>query len=160
MVRETNCFELKGNKVLIDTNEILVDGEVIKLTPKEKGVLIMLYDNRGRTVLRSQILETVWGDSLGNDSGLTQAISRLRQIFGDDPKQPQLIKTIPKMGYQLLADPGSVVEPKSRTLGSFSFLNQYSVFQLRALRIILILIFFIVLLLVFDIKIRIETLPT
>lgn len=156
----TNYVEVNGIRVLTDTNEILVDGKLIKLTPKEKGVLLLLNENKGRTVLRSHILETVWGDSLGNDSGLTQAISRLRQIFKDDAKRQQLIRTIPKMGYQLTADPGYQFKRRRQTIGIPSFLNPYSVFQKKQLRIILILILFIVLLLVFDIKIRIETLPT
>ena len=155
-----NFVEVKGTRLLTDTNEILVDGKLIKLTPKEKGVLLILNENKGRTVLRTQILETVWGDSLGNDSGLTQAISKLRQIFKDDPQRQHLIRTVPKMGYQLIADSGSQVRRKRKTQSISSFFDQYSVFQKKQIRIILILILFIVLLLVFDIKIRIETLPT
>ena len=159
MVRGSNCIKIRGSSVFIDTNEIFIHGKLIKLTPKEKGVLLILYKNRGRTVLRSKILGTVWGDSLGNDSGLTQAISRLRQIFKDDPKQPQLIKTIPKMGYQLLLESDPVIRTRHKVTSQIYFFNRLGIKNKRSIRLILILILFIVFLLVFDIKIRIETLP-
>ena len=159
MVEGSNYFEIKGGKVIIDSNEILIDGQVIRLTPKEKGVLLLLYSNRGRTVSRSQLLETVWGDSLGNDSGLTQAISRLRQILNDDPKHPKLIKTIPKMGYQLLLNSDNVIpQDIQKTIRSNGYEN-LSISKRIGIGIILILILVIIFLLIFNVKIRIEQLP-
>ncbi len=156
---KANHFELEGKKVLVDSNEILFKESVTRLTPKEKEVLLLLYSNRGSTVPRSRILETVWGDSLGNDSGLTQAVSRLRQIFKDNPKEPKVIKTIPKLGYQLLLeseDRAIHQETKWNILANYSNLTE---FQKLGVRMLLMLIALIVFLLIFDVRIRIEQLP-
>ena len=144
---------------MIDSNEILSDGKVVKLTPKEKGVLLLLYSNKGRTVLRSQILETVWGDALGNDSGLTQAISKLRHILNDDPREPKLIKTIPKMGYQLMVDSNTDANTEEKRLRRYPAFKNLSLIKKMEIGIILILILVIVILLLFNIQIRIEQLP-
>jgi hypothetical protein len=47
----------------------------------------------------------------------TRAISGLRRIFCDDPKAPQVIRTIPKAGYRLIA-PIVPVEPQNRRIHS------------------------------------------
>ena len=38
------------------------------------------------------------------DEALTGAINKLRNAFGDDSHHPEVIKTIPKVGYQLIAN--------------------------------------------------------
>src|SRR5262249_18312190 len=47
-------------------------------------------------------MKTVWTDTFVTDDVLTRSISELRKVFGDDPKRPQFIQTIPKSGYRLL----------------------------------------------------------
>lgn len=155
-MEEASHFMLKGYKVVADSNEILRNGDVIKLTPKEKEILVFLYRNRGRTVSRSQILATVWGDSLGNDSGLTQAISKLRQVFSDDPKNPKLIKTIPKLGYQLITDSDSLFYPKTRKPNLLKRYNNLSRFEKFGIRLFFYILVIVILLLIFDVNIRIQ----
>ncbi len=121
--------------------------------------MLILYNNRGRTVSRSQLLETAWGDAVGNDLGLTQAISRLRQIFKDDPKQPKVIKTIPKSGYQLLTDTHSKLIHEGKKPGIFSYYRNLSKLERSGIKVILVLILLLlILLLVTDIQIRVEEL--
>ena len=89
----------KGFELLTNTNEVLVDGQRFKLSPKEMGVLELLMERRGDTVTRVELLEAIWGDRQANDQGLTQAVSKLRQILA---KSDQIsIQTIPKKGYLL-----------------------------------------------------------
>ncbi len=149
-------FMLNGCKVVTDSNEILKNGDVIKLTPKEKDILVFLYRNRGRTVSRSQILATVWGDSLGNDSGLTQAISKLRHVFGDDPKNPKLIKTIPKMGYQLITDSVSWNNSEKKRFNLVDRYNNMSAVKKFGIKSLIVLLIITILMMIFDINIRIE----
>ncbi len=156
---ELRYFELNGSTVRVDSNEILIDGDVIKLTPKEKDVLLFLYTHRGTTLSRSRILEKVWGDSLGNDSGLTQAISRLRRILKDDPKYPTLIKTVPKTGYQLMSDSNEEVVTEIRRPNLLESYRRLSWFERLGIRVLFIIVLFAILSLFVDIQIRIEELP-
>ena len=48
-------------------------------------------------------MRTVWSDTFVSDDVLTRCISKLRRVFGDDPKEPHVIETIPKSGYRLIA---------------------------------------------------------
>lgn len=92
--------KLGGFVIRESVNEIRYRKEVIKLTPKEMGVLLMLLRYKGTTVSRGDILVKIWGDRYGNDQGLTQVISRLRKIFSLD--RQLIINTIPKKGYLLI----------------------------------------------------------
>ena len=103
MKNKRNNKSLKGLLLDFDTNELLVGGRTFHLKPKEIEVLELLVDNVDRTVQRKDILRTVWHDSYGNDSGITQAISSLRAIFNLVGYHDQLIRTIPKKGYQLVS---------------------------------------------------------
>jgi TolB-like protein/rhodanese-related sulfurtransferase len=53
---------------------------------------------------------------------ISNAIIKLRKAFGDDPKDPQIIETIPKAGYRLIA---AVEGPESAT-GSDSSESEYA----------------------------------
>jgi len=35
---------------------------------------------------------------------LSNAVVKLRKAFGDDPKNPEIIETIPKVGYRLISE--------------------------------------------------------
>ena len=156
-MKESNYFKLRGYRVVTDSNEIWYRGNVIKLTPKEKEVLVLLYNNKGKTVSRTRILDEVWRDSLGNNSGLTQIVSKLRHIFKDNPKRPKLIKTIPKIGYKLVSNHDLLSETNSEDRNIVMGLLAMSDFSKYLILIILILIF--ISFFVHRIEIRVDQLP-
>ena len=84
----------------IETNEVEIQGQKVKLTPKEIGVLELLMQRRETAVSRTEILEKVWGYNFANDQGLTQTISKLRGVLARNPNVS--IRTIPKKGYLFL----------------------------------------------------------
>src|SRR5262245_6367299 len=73
-----------------------------KVEPKVMEVLCCLAQQPGETVTREQLLETLWADAFVTEDALNRAISRLRKVFDDDPKNPSVIETIPKIGYRLI----------------------------------------------------------
>ncbi len=74
-----------------------------KIEPRVMKVLECLAHRPGRVVLRDDLLTAAWGHGTPNDEGLTQAICRLRKVFGDRAKHPTVIETVPKVGYRLIA---------------------------------------------------------
>ena len=157
-MNEFDSFELNGIIVYLGSDEVLTDDGITKLTPKEIGVLLILYNNRGHTVSQNRILDAVWGESLGNDSGLTQAISRLRRIFKDTPKSSTFIRTIPKKGYQLVVDSDRTLQVKKKKNGIFSGYDRLSKIQKFGVKLLIVMIMIIILLLLVDINIRVEQL--
>jgi len=80
-------------------------------------VLCLLADHPGEVLARDAIIDGVWGHAFGADESLTRAISHLRKTFGDTRNPAQVIETIPKRGYRLIApvafDVGEGGEPLS-----------------------------------------------
>lgn len=66
-------------------------------------VLLQLAAATPGVVTREQLLEQVWVDALVTEHSLTIAISDLRKLFGDTPRQPAYIETIRSVGYRLIA---------------------------------------------------------
>src|SRR5262249_752499 len=70
---------------------------------KVMSVLVCLADNAPEPVAKEKLLRDVWPDTFVSEAVLVRAISELRRVFGDDAKDPQVIQTIAKRGYRLLA---------------------------------------------------------
>jgi TolB-like protein/Flp pilus assembly protein TadD len=66
-------------------------------------VLVLLAAHAGQVVAKARLIQTVWPGTFVTDDVLTRAISELRRVFGDDPKESRFIQTIPKSGYRLIA---------------------------------------------------------
>jgi len=79
------------------------DGRVGKLEPKTMDVLIYLADRQGEVVTREELEAALWAPAIVGYDAVSTTILKLRKAFGDDPKNPQIIETIPKRGYRLVA---------------------------------------------------------
>lgn len=73
-------------------------GEPVALPPKAVETLILLAENRGKTVLKEELLETVWAGTFVEEGSLTQTVSILRKALDRNDGQ-QWIRTVPKRGY-------------------------------------------------------------
>jgi DNA-binding winged helix-turn-helix (wHTH) protein/Tol biopolymer transport system component len=76
--------------------------EAVHVTPRSMAVLVYLADARGEVVSRNDILDAVWPGMSVTPDALSQCVVELRKAFHDDPKQPAVIQTIPKLGLRLL----------------------------------------------------------
>jgi len=76
-------------------------GEELSLTATEFRLLVELARRPSQVFTRDLLLELVWNyDYLGDSRLVDAAIQRLRAKIEDDPKQPQLIKTVRGIGYR------------------------------------------------------------
>lgn len=79
----------------------------VGLTPNEYRLLVTLARHPGRIWSREELVAEVLGiDFDGIDRTIDTHIKNLRQKIEDDPREPQFIKTVYKLGYRL-DDPGS-----------------------------------------------------
>lgn len=72
------------------------------LTNKEAGILYLLYENKGKTVSRDQILEKLWYGEYPTNRTIDNFILRLRKIIEDDITKPKYILTRHGRGYELI----------------------------------------------------------
>ena len=84
-------------------NRVTGPGGSVRLEPKVMMVLVCLAERAGQMVPKDRLLHSAWADTAVGDDVLTRAVSELRHLFDDDPKQPRVIETIPKSGYRLIA---------------------------------------------------------
>lgn len=90
------------NYLTVDVPErkVTVNGERIKLTPREFRLLALLVENSGRVLSHQQVLEDVWGWEYIDDVDYVRIyISHLRQKIELDSSQPKYILTEPGVGY-------------------------------------------------------------
>ena len=79
--------------------------ELVRVEPRVMAVLTCLARHLGEVVTRDEFSAEVWGGRVVSDEALSRCISVLRQIFGDDSREPRFIRTIARIGYTLVPTP-------------------------------------------------------
>lgn len=102
---ETADGIIKFKDLTVNTNEAKVykNGNEIILTAMEYRLLLILLNNRGKVLSRTQLLENIWdvdGDFV-EDNTLTVYIKRLRDKIEEEPNRPLIIKTVRGLGYMI-----------------------------------------------------------
>jgi len=86
----------------VRATEVTRDGKPIPLSAREFQLLRHFMEHSGATLSRSQLLQEVWGYEDGTFTRTVDVhIASLRQKLEKDPKHPELILTVPGMGYKL-----------------------------------------------------------
>lgn len=111
---DRHCFEFGAFRVEVEERRILHDGRLVPLTAKAFDVLVILLQNRGRTVNKDDLIQSVWADTYVEEGNLNHHIAALRRTLGDDRKQQRFIKTIPKRGYRFTAEVREFVETEEQ----------------------------------------------
>jgi len=70
---------------------------------KSMQVLLFLIQHAGEPVTKGQIFEHVWKGGFVADDILSVAVSKIRKALGDNARSPTFIKTLPGVGYMLIA---------------------------------------------------------
>lgn len=97
---------LGGLVVDMETYEVEREGEPIKLTSKEFGILKLLITQPGKVFTKAQIYASVWDDHYyGDENVINVHMRRLREKLEADPSAPRYIKTLWGIGYKLEAEP-------------------------------------------------------
>jgi adenylate cyclase len=78
--------------------------EVVRLEPRSMEVLLYLASRPGEVVTREELEQDVWRGAIVGYDAITNTVIKLRKAFGDSARNPEFIATIPKRGYQLIAE--------------------------------------------------------
>lgn len=98
---QTNNSRLSCDDLLLDKEKMTVFCNHIEiiLSQPEYQLLLLLMENKGKTLTRGQLLEFIW-DSNGiyvNDNTLTVTMKRLREKLNN----PGCLKTVRSFGYRM-----------------------------------------------------------
>ena len=85
-----------------DTKMITVDGDDIRLTAIEYGIIKLLMENRGRVFSIDEIYERVWKEQYFNaENTVAVHIRRIREKIEINPKEPKYLKVVWGIGYKI-----------------------------------------------------------
>ena len=93
-----------GWSVDASSHHISKDGKTTRIEPRTMELLLYLASWPGETKSREELEHEVWPGQIVVYEALSNAIAKLRKAFEDDPHEPQIIETIPKVGYRLIAE--------------------------------------------------------
>lgn len=91
-----------GLEINLETKEVIVDGEVVKVTATEFGILELLLKNQGRVFSIDEIYEKVWKEpSYNAENTVAVHIRRIREKIEINPKDPKYLKVVWGIGYKI-----------------------------------------------------------
>jgi transcriptional activator of cad operon len=88
------------------SGQILRNGETARVEVRTMRPLLCLAEHAGEVVSIDDLLDQVWSDVTVAPDSVYQAVTSLRRLLGDDPKQPSYIATVPRLGYRMVATVG------------------------------------------------------
>jgi transcriptional activator of cad operon len=93
------------------SGEISRNGESSRVELRTMRLLLCLAEHAGEVVSIDDLLDQVWSDVIVAPDSVYQAVTSLRRLLGDDPKQPTYIATVPRLGYRMVAEVSPWADP-------------------------------------------------
>jgi TolB-like protein/DNA-binding winged helix-turn-helix (wHTH) protein len=78
-------------------------GKALALEPKAFRALLFLLHNPQKLISKDELLNSVWGNTAVTEASLTRSIWLVRNVLGDDTRNPRYIETVPTVGYRFIA---------------------------------------------------------
>lgn len=98
---KSNIYEVGGIELNTDTKEVTVDGEGVKLTPKEFNILELLMKNPGRVFSAEEIYERVWNETAISTETIMVHVRNIREKIEINPKEPKYLRVVWGVGYKI-----------------------------------------------------------
>ncbi|NLO46016.1 MAG: response regulator transcription factor [Clostridiales bacterium] len=85
-----------------ESKEVTLDGEPVRLTAREYGILEYLMINMGKVFSTSRIYEAVWNEpSFTTEKTVTVHITKIREKIEINTKDPKYLKVVWGIGYKI-----------------------------------------------------------
>lgn len=93
---------LRAGSLEVDTiaHEARVGGELVALTAREYELLVHFMRHPRQAFRREELLEEVWGFTVGDTSTVTVHVGRLREKIEAIPSEPRHVCTVWGVGYR------------------------------------------------------------
>lgn len=102
MPQKSSILRTGGMELDTEAKELRVDGEVIRLTATEYGILLFLMENMGHVFSIDRIYERVWNEpSYSAENTVAVHIRRIREKIEINPREPKYLKVVWGIGYKI-----------------------------------------------------------
>lgn len=103
--KETNLIDSGPFRIDITAHTAKMNGEDVRLTPKEFDLLVCFLRNPDRVLTHSFLLQKVWGSYYaGQSDALRVLVGSLRKKIEVDASNPQFVQTEPWVGYRFISN--------------------------------------------------------
>lgn len=99
--QNNDVIEIGGIALNRTSKEVQVDGEYVKLTPKEYSILELLMSHPNQVFSSEEIYERIWNEEAINTETIMVHIRKLREKIEIDPKRPKYLKVVWGLGYKM-----------------------------------------------------------
>jgi DNA-binding response OmpR family regulator len=100
-VDSKEIYQVGGLVVNDESKEVIVDGDLVRLTPIEYNILLLLVKNQGKVFSIHQIYESIWNENaFGVENTVAVHIRHIREKIEINPKEPKYLKVVWGVGYK------------------------------------------------------------
>ena len=108
------------------TRELLRGDASVALSPKAFELLRILVANRPKAMAKSDLQERLWPNTFVVEKNLANLISEIRNAIGDEPSNPQFIRTVHRFGYAFRETlQGARISRRATHAGEISFIVKW-----------------------------------
>ncbi len=106
MVKPCHYKIYEFEKFRLDTVHLMLycGSEEIPLAPKAVETLLVLVERRGEILSKDELMETIWTDSIVEESNLAKYLHVLRNTLGNSQDGKPFIETFRRRGYRFNGD--------------------------------------------------------
>ena len=101
---QPNTYSFSGIEIHASTREVLASNGAAELEPRAFDLLLYLVEHRDRVVPKEELLDKIWKTPHVSESVLARAVMKLRKGIADVGGNPDVVKTIHRVGYRFLGD--------------------------------------------------------
>lgn len=95
-------YRVGGLEVDDRNHSVTVDGRVVRLTPIEYKILLLLVQEQGKVMSIAQIYESIWQmRAVGADNTIAVHVRHIREKIENNPKDPRYLKVVWGNGYKV-----------------------------------------------------------
>ena len=99
---QKSTIQIDGLSLNMESKEVTLDGESIRLTPIEYKITELLMTNAGRVFSIGDIYQRVWNEPAYNAENIVAVhIRKIREKIETDPKNPRYVKVVWGIGYKI-----------------------------------------------------------
>ena len=100
-----DTFRFGDFELDVGAYELRRNGRSVRIERQPMDLLLLLVERRRQLVLRSEIIDRLWGKDVFVDveTGVHTAIRKVRQALRDSPDAPTFVETVSGKGYRFIA---------------------------------------------------------
>ena len=99
--KEEHIHIVGGLELNEDRVEVTVDGELVKVTPTEYKILLLMMTHPGQVFSAEEIYEWIWHERAVNTDTIMVHVRNIREKIEINPREPKYLKVVWGVGYKI-----------------------------------------------------------